>query len=85
MLSVQFYVLDSHHVMVKIRKYASQRAQNLVDRVNSPPLDFSWHITFLQPLLSCQIYPVSCSRMVILEQNFLTATSKSTETRNKKH
>ena len=30
-------------------------AQNLVQRVISTPLDSSWHITCLEPLLSCQI------------------------------
>ena len=52
-LSVQLSVLVSCHVIVNIRKLASQRGQNLVQRVISPPSDSSWHITRLEPLLSC--------------------------------
>ena len=60
----------------KIRKPASQRAQNLVERFISPPSDSSWHITCLETLLSCEIYAVSSSRVVVtLERNLLRLRS----------
>ena len=53
-LSVQFSVLVMC-LIVKSGNRLHKGLKNLVERVISSPLDSSWHITCLEPLLGCQI------------------------------
>ena len=62
-LSVQFYVLVSCHVIIKSGNRFHKGLKS--SRVISPPSNSSWHIVCLEPLLSCQIYAVSSSRVVV--------------------
>ena len=69
-LCAQISVLVSCHV---IRKSVSQRDKNLVWRVVGSTWDSSWHITWLEPLLT--VNAVSSSRVVVtLERNILMLT-----------